>query len=57
MLDAEPDLKGIKIIGTGGVSDRAGYQRMLSVGASAVGVGTALGVEGVSVFGKILNGS
>jgi dihydroorotate dehydrogenase (fumarate) len=54
MLDAEVDLKHITIIGIGGVSDSAGFYRMKSVGAAAVGVGTALGLEGVRVFAKIL---
>ncbi|RDW73505.1 hypothetical protein BP6252_07412 [Coleophoma cylindrospora] len=55
MLDASPraDIKGISIIGIGGVSDGAGFRRMKSVGAAAVGVGTALGREGVAVFTKI----
>ncbi len=54
MLDSHKKLKGIEIIGVGGVSDAGGYRRMRSVGAVAVGVGTALGVEGVDVFAKIL---
>ena len=57
MLDKEPKLRGIDIIGIGGVSDSAGFKRMESVGAKAVGVGTALGREGVAVFQKILTGS
>lgn len=47
-------LSNVAIIGTGGVSDHAGYLRMKKVGAWAVGVGTALGLEGVNVFEKIL---
>ena len=54
MLDAEPALKEIAIIGTGGVHDRASYERMRAAGAAAVGVGTAFGLEGIDVFGKIL---
>lgn len=50
MLDAHELLQHIEIIGVGGVRDAAGYQRMRTVGAAAVGVGTALGVEGVAVF-------
>ena len=50
MLDTHDVLQHIEIIGVGGVSDAAGYQRMRSVGAAAVGVGTALGVHGVAVF-------
>lgn len=50
-------LQQIFVIGVGGVSDSAGFERMRSVGADIVGVGTALGREGVSVFEKILRGS
>jgi dihydroorotate dehydrogenase (fumarate) len=56
MLDSENDLKHIDIIGIGGVSDKAGFDRMKRVGAAVVGVGTALGIEGVPVFEKILKG-
>ncbi|KAK8196641.1 dihydroorotate dehydrogenase [Zalaria obscura] len=54
MLDQHEELKAIDVIGIGGVSDKASYDRMTSVGARVVGVGTALGREGVAVFGKIL---
>ncbi|KAK5679157.1 dihydroorotate dehydrogenase [Elasticomyces elasticus] len=54
MLDQHEQLKCIDIIGTGGVSDKAGFDRMRSVGAKVVGIGTALGREGVDVFEKIL---
>lgn len=54
MLDAEETLRDVAVIGVGGVSDRDGWERMLSVGAVAVGVGTALGDRGVGVFGHIL---
>lgn len=57
MLDREEILRGVDIIGVGGVSDRTGLERMRVVGAKVVGVGTALGKEGVDVFGKILVGS
>ena len=57
MLDQHEQLKGVDIIGIGGVSDQAGFKRMQAVGAKVVGVGTALGREGVDVFGKILKGS
>lgn len=53
MLDSHADLKHVEIIGVGGVDDKAGYERMRAVGAAAVGVGTALGVEGVDVFERI----
>jgi dihydroorotate dehydrogenase (fumarate) len=51
------DLRRIAIIGIGGVKDAAGFQRMRSVGADAVGVGTALGREGVKIFEKIAVGA
>lgn len=58
LLDAtagrKGDVKFIKIIGVGGVADHAGFQRMKAVGADVVGVGTALGREGVSIFERIL---
>lgn len=44
---------GIQIIGTGGVEDSEGYARMMAVGASAVGVGTAFGRKGMAVFEEI----
>lgn len=53
MLDAHEALKRIAVIGVGGVSDKAGYERMRSVGAVAVGVGTAFGREGIAVFENI----
>lgn len=55
MLDASnhAEIRGIQIIGVGGVRDVAGYRRMRSVGAAAVAIGTALGREGVGVFDKI----
>jgi dihydroorotate dehydrogenase (fumarate) len=56
MLNVHADLKGVMIIGTGGVEDQAGSERMKSVGAGAVGVGTALGRKGVDVFGVIERG-
>jgi dihydroorotate dehydrogenase (fumarate) len=58
MLDESrcEELKGITVVGVGGVSDAAGFRRMRKVGAGAVGVGTALGREGVGVFEKIAQG-
>lgn len=56
MLDQEPKLKHIQIIGVGGVNDVHGFERMKGVGAYAVGVATALGVKGIQVFEEILNG-
>ncbi|RFU23653.1 hypothetical protein B7463_g12685, partial [Scytalidium lignicola] len=49
-------IRKLSIIGIGGVRDSEGYKRMKSVGADYVGVGTALGREGVVVFDKILKG-
>lgn len=54
MLDAREELKCIDVIGVGGVGDRDGWARMRAVGAKVVGVGTALGREGVEVFSRIL---
>jgi len=55
LLDASTheSIKDISIIGIGGVKDRSGYQRMKSVGAAVVGVGTALGREGLTIFKTI----
>ena len=54
MLDAEPSLRDIIIIGVGGVHDNVSFERMIAAGAAAVGVGTAFGAEGIGVFSKIL---
>lgn len=56
-LDSHKSLEGVHVIGVGGVSDALGYHRMKSVGASAVGVGTALGRKGVLVFEEIAKGA
>ncbi|KAI1177639.1 hypothetical protein F4777DRAFT_185821 [Nemania sp. FL0916] len=56
MLDAAPETRHISVLGIGGVSDAAGYLRMRSVGADAVGVGTALGGRGMGVFADIERG-
>jgi len=53
MLDQHECLKQVDIIGVGGVSDGAGMQRMMDAGATYVGVGTALGNQGVSIFDEI----
>jgi len=55
-LSSHKELSHIRIIGVGGVSDAEGYKRMRSVGAAAVGVGTALGMKGVGVFKHIAEG-
>lgn len=56
MLFQHKALDQIQIIGVGGVEDADGYNRMRAVGAAAVGVGTALGRKGVSVFEEINRG-
>ncbi|KAI4925181.1 uncharacterized protein J4E92_007219 [Alternaria infectoria] len=56
MLDKREALKRIMVVGTGGVEDKSGFERMRHVGAGAVGVGTALGRKGVKVFGEIMEG-
>lgn len=54
MLDQNERLKDVDIIGVGGISDRASFERMRSAGAAVMGVGTALGREGVHIFDKII---
>lgn len=56
MFDQHPALKSLQIIGVGGVNDAAGFKRMQSVGADFVGLATALGVKGISVFKEIQQG-
>ncbi|KAH8670817.1 hypothetical protein BX600DRAFT_457591, partial [Xylariales sp. PMI_506] len=56
LLDQEEGTRGVAVIGVGGVEDVAGYRRMQSVGAAAVGVGTALGRKGLKVFEDIQTG-
>lgn len=46
----------VSVIGVGGVMDLGGYRRMRRVGAEVVGVGTGLGVKGLSVFAEIEEG-
>jgi dihydroorotate dehydrogenase (fumarate) len=53
MLDQDAELRRIQIVGVGGVEDAEGFKRMRAVGAAAVGVGTALGREGIKVFQDI----
>lgn len=53
MLDQDELTKHVVIIGTGGVEDGAGYRRMRGAGARAVGLATALGRKGLSVFEEI----
>ena len=54
LLDQYEETKEVLVVGVGGVEDRAGFERMRGVGAGAVGLATALGREGVGVFGKIM---
>ncbi len=57
MLDEKDSKFGhIRIIGTGGVLDAAGFRRMKAVGASVVGVGTGLGLKGLAIFKEIEDG-
>ncbi|XXH03483.1 hypothetical protein Hte_009888 [Hypoxylon texense] len=56
LLDGAPQTRHVCVIGVGGVEDADGFRRMRSVGAAAVGVGTALGRKGVKVFGEIEEG-
>jgi dihydroorotate dehydrogenase (fumarate) len=56
MLDVLPETSNVVILGIGGVGDAGAYKRMRSVGAAAVGVGTALGIQGLDVFEKIERG-
>lgn len=56
LLFQHDELIHIQIIGVGGVEDGEGYKRMRAVGATAVGVGTALGRKGVQAFEDIARG-
>ncbi|KAI3318018.1 FMN-linked oxidoreductase [Xylariaceae sp. AK1471] len=56
LLDATPETKHVALLGIGGVGDAEAYKRMRSVGAAAVGVGTALGIKGLGVFEEIERG-
>ncbi|TFY70067.1 hypothetical protein EVJ58_g2 [Rhodofomes roseus] len=51
-----PAVRAIKVIGVGGVKDRASADRMRAAGACAVACATGLGREGVKVFEKIALG-
>lgn len=46
----DPQLRGIVVIGVGGVTSSAAALRMVRAGASLVACATALGVHGVSAF-------
>ncbi|KAG8835761.1 dihydroorotate dehydrogenase [Serendipita sp. 399] len=50
-------VRQIGIIGVGGVNSPDAYQRMLRAGAAAVACATALGVEGVGVFDRLIGKS
>ncbi|KAJ4353368.1 dihydroorotate dehydrogenase [Didymosphaeria variabile] len=56
MLFQHDELNHIYIIGVGGVEDAEGYKRMRAVGATAVGIGTALGRKGIQAFADITKG-
>lgn len=56
LLKQRPQLEHIKLVGVGGVADAGGYWRMRSVGASAVGIGTAFGMQGLDVFRDVIEG-
>lgn len=56
LLFQHDKLSHIQIIGVGGVEDAEGFRRMRAVGATAVGVGTALGRKGVKAFADIAKG-
>lgn len=46
---------GIPVVGTGGISTGVDALEMISVGATAVGVGTAVAAAGEGVFARILD--
>ncbi len=46
---------GIPVIGTGGISSGVDALEMISVGAAAVGVGTAVAAGGEGIFARILD--
>jgi len=48
--DDYPGLKDIKIIGVGGVTDKAALRRMKNAGADIIGCATLFGKEGVRAF-------
>jgi dihydroorotate dehydrogenase (fumarate) len=50
-------VKHIGIIGVGGVTSPAAYKRMRDAGATAVACATALGVNGIGIFEKLLDES
>lgn len=54
MLNQEPALTHLQIIGVGGVNDAKGFERMKTAGADFVGLATALGVKGIGVFEEIM---
>lgn len=53
LLLANPSTADIKILGVGGVTSPAAAKRMFKVGATAVECATALGKEGVGIFGRL----
>ncbi|KAL7009529.1 dihydroorotate dehydrogenase [Cystobasidiomycetes sp. EMM_F5] len=53
LFSANGTTRHIQIVGVGGVEDRGGYERMRAAGADYVACATALGAQGVAVFGKL----
>jgi dihydroorotate dehydrogenase (fumarate) len=51
----DPAIRRIGIIGIGGVTNHAAYKRMKQAGAYAVACATALGLQGVGIFEKLLD--
>ena len=56
LLESHGDkaMRGIKLIGVGGVVDKQGMERMRKVGAVVVGCATLLGRDGVKGFEKLV---
>jgi dihydroorotate dehydrogenase (fumarate) len=53
LLAGHATLRGIKVIGVGGVTSPEAVNRMRKVGASVVGCATLLGKEGVGAFERL----
>jgi dihydroorotate dehydrogenase (fumarate) len=52
----EATVRGIAVVGVGGVVGPEGVRRMRAAGASVVGCASALGWDGVGVFEKLAEG-
>ncbi|KAI1822115.1 hypothetical protein F4861DRAFT_416896 [Xylaria intraflava] len=57
LLGSAPETCLVQVLGIGGVGDLAGYRHMRRAGAAAVGIGTALGIQGLAVFEEIERGA